>query len=157
MNPRAPSLTVGACAALACIWEATAAKPGNVYRGADFEDMTYVDFLTSAAVIGADHRRHDRQWRRRDGPRGSRSHARGNRPHQHKSRHAAAGGPAGCRAAAASRFTAGVSRVLKKLTVDDCRLVYAAIRLVQPGGLGRVDAGRRERPERRRRSRCSKL
>lgn len=40
------------CATLACIWEATAPKPGNVYRGADFEDVTYADFLASAAVIG---------------------------------------------------------------------------------------------------------
>ncbi|TWT38064.1 triphosphoribosyl-dephospho-CoA synthase [Posidoniimonas corsicana] len=37
---------------LACLWEATAAKPGNVYRGADFGDMTYADFVTSAAAIG---------------------------------------------------------------------------------------------------------
>jgi len=44
--------TIGTAATLACIWEATAPKPGNVYRGADFEDLTYVDFLTSAAVIG---------------------------------------------------------------------------------------------------------
>ncbi|QDT71976.1 triphosphoribosyl-dephospho-CoA synthase [Lacipirellula limnantheis] len=48
----APPLTLGGCATLACIWEATAAKPGNVYRGADFDDLTYVDFLTSATVIG---------------------------------------------------------------------------------------------------------
>ena len=48
----APPLTLGGCATLACIWEATAAKPGNVYRGADFDDLTYADFLTSATVIG---------------------------------------------------------------------------------------------------------
>lgn len=47
-----PPVTIGACATLACLWEATAPKPGNVYRGADFEDLTYVDFLTSAALIG---------------------------------------------------------------------------------------------------------
>lgn len=47
-----PPLTLGGCATLACIWEATAAKPGNVYRGADFDDLTYADFLTSATVIG---------------------------------------------------------------------------------------------------------
>ena len=32
-------LTLGAKATLACLWEATAPKPGNVYRGADFADM----------------------------------------------------------------------------------------------------------------------
>lgn len=36
---------------LACILEATAAKPGNVYRGADFEDVTYADFLVSAVTM----------------------------------------------------------------------------------------------------------
>lgn len=51
-SPDSPPLGLGACATLACLWEATAPKPGNVYRGADFADMTYADFLTSAAVIG---------------------------------------------------------------------------------------------------------
>jgi triphosphoribosyl-dephospho-CoA synthase len=32
-----------------------------------------------------------------------------------------------------------VAAVLNHLNADDCRDVYAAIRLVQPGGLGRVD------------------
>ncbi len=45
-------LTIGSCATLACLLEVTAAKPGNVYRGADFEDLTYLDFLVSATVIG---------------------------------------------------------------------------------------------------------
>lgn len=44
--------SLGGCATLACLWEATAAKPGNVHRGADFADMSYVDFVTSAAVVG---------------------------------------------------------------------------------------------------------
>ena len=51
-RPTAPPLTLGGCATLACIWEATAAKPGNVYRGADFDDLAYTDFLSSATVIG---------------------------------------------------------------------------------------------------------
>ncbi|MEM9351467.1 MAG: triphosphoribosyl-dephospho-CoA synthase [Planctomycetota bacterium] len=48
----APPLTLGGQVTLACLWEATAPKPGNVYRGADFEDLTYADFVTSAAVAG---------------------------------------------------------------------------------------------------------
>jgi triphosphoribosyl-dephospho-CoA synthase len=35
----------------ACVWEATARKPGNVHRFADFEDTTYVDYLLSAAAV----------------------------------------------------------------------------------------------------------
>jgi len=44
-----PSL--GLFAQTACIWEATARKPGNVHRFADFDDATYVDFLMSAAAL----------------------------------------------------------------------------------------------------------
>ncbi len=46
------ALSVGQCATLACLLEATAPKPGNVHRGADFSDMTYTDFVVSAVAIG---------------------------------------------------------------------------------------------------------
>ena len=42
---------VGLCAQLACIWEATARKAGNVHRYRDFDDAGYLDFLVSAAAI----------------------------------------------------------------------------------------------------------
>jgi triphosphoribosyl-dephospho-CoA synthase len=35
----------------ACLAEVIAAKPGNVHRGADFEDMTFGDFAVSGIVI----------------------------------------------------------------------------------------------------------
>ena len=47
-----PQLSVGQCATLACLLEATAPKPGNVHRGADFEDLTFTDFVASAVAIG---------------------------------------------------------------------------------------------------------
>ena len=37
---------------LACLLEATAPKPGNVHRGADFDDLTFADFLVSGVTIG---------------------------------------------------------------------------------------------------------
>ncbi len=37
-------------AQVACLWEATARKVGNVHPGADFADTSYMDFLKSAAV-----------------------------------------------------------------------------------------------------------
>lgn len=43
---------IGLCATYACLLEATAFKPGNVHRGADFEDLTYLDFAISSATIG---------------------------------------------------------------------------------------------------------
>ncbi|MCH2113996.1 MAG: triphosphoribosyl-dephospho-CoA synthase [Pirellulales bacterium] len=51
-TPPLPHPSCGACATLACIWEVSAFKPGNVYPGADFENATCADFFTSAAVIG---------------------------------------------------------------------------------------------------------
>ena len=35
-----------------CLLEVIAPKPGNVHRGADFEDLTFADFALSAAAIG---------------------------------------------------------------------------------------------------------
>jgi len=47
----ATDLTVGQCVTLACLFEVIAAKPGNVHRGADFEDLGLIDFAVSAAAI----------------------------------------------------------------------------------------------------------
>src|SRR5207237_5903348 len=43
--------SAGFCAQVACVWEATARKPGNVHRFCDFDDTTYLDFLLSAAAV----------------------------------------------------------------------------------------------------------
>jgi triphosphoribosyl-dephospho-CoA synthase len=45
-------LSIGRCATLATVIEATAAKPGNVHRGADFEDLSYPDFVIAAIAVG---------------------------------------------------------------------------------------------------------
>lgn len=133
----ASPLTAGTCATLACIWEATAAKPGNVYRGADFDDLTYADFLTSASVIG---------------PLLENTIAEGV-------------GPTVLRAAQGTRIAVatntnlgillllvplsavppdtplaeGIAGVLAGLTDNDTRAIYEAIRIAQPGGLGEVN------------------
>jgi triphosphoribosyl-dephospho-CoA synthase len=44
---------VAAAAQLACLIEASAPKPGNVSPGRHFADLSYEDFLASAAAIGA--------------------------------------------------------------------------------------------------------
>src|SRR5213076_2452812 len=46
-----PLLSIGQCATLACLLEATAPKVGNVHRGADFDDTTFTDFAVSAVAI----------------------------------------------------------------------------------------------------------
>jgi triphosphoribosyl-dephospho-CoA synthase len=51
-SPRLPPLSPGPSATLACLYEATARKPGNVHPGACFADVAYADFVASAVVIG---------------------------------------------------------------------------------------------------------
>lgn len=46
------AISIGQCASIACLLEVTAPKPGNVHRGADFEDVGYFDFAASAMAIG---------------------------------------------------------------------------------------------------------
>lgn len=128
--------SLGGCATLACLWEATASKPGNVHRGADFEDMTFVDFLASAAVIG---------------PVIDRCHGLG------------LGGTV-LEAVQATRQTvatntnlgtllliaplalssgdlSAASEIICDASQDDTRQIYQAIRTALPGGMGKVDEG----------------
>ena len=46
------NFTAGQIATLACLLEVAAPKPGNVHRGADFEDSKFEDFLASGVVLG---------------------------------------------------------------------------------------------------------
>lgn len=130
-------LSVGQCATLACLWEATAAKPGNVHRGADFEDLTYVDFLTSATVIGP--------IIEQTVQRGIGRTIRG----AVEATQAAVGtntnlgillllAPLAAQGSGDGQI--GIGEVMASLTTDDTRCVYEAIRLANPGGLGHVDA-----------------
>ncbi len=122
---------------LACLWEATAAKPGNIYRGADFEDASYADFLTSAAVIGPMIAK-------------AREHGVGRAVLESiRAIHTAVGtntylgtvlllAPLAAVPADVPLRT-GLPQVLTNLTGHDTVHVYEAIRLAQPGGLGKVD------------------
>ncbi|TWT74676.1 ATP:dephospho-CoA triphosphoribosyl transferase [Posidoniimonas polymericola] len=137
MSPADPARpgSLGACATLACLWEATAPKPGNVYRGADFADMSYGDFVTAAVAVGqvfdsaADQTVGELTL----------SAVQAMRAAVAVNTHlgtilllgplAKGAGPAGgiCGAAAA---------VARQTTRDDARLAYQAIRLAAPGGMG---------------------
>lgn len=124
----------GLCAHLACLWEATARKPGNVHRYADFADVTYLDFVQSAAAIApvfelADIRPVGETVL--EAIRATRLVAATNTnlgmvlllaplaavPRGHELR-------------------AGIELILRGLTVADARMVYEAIRIAKPGGLG---------------------
>ncbi len=130
----AAELPIGQCALLACIWEATAPKPGNVHRAADFDDLRYPDFLNAAAVtapIFAD---------AMSQPVGRTVLA------AVRATQAAVGTNVNLGAvlliaplASVRRdepLEPGVARVLASLTADDARDVYAAIVEARPGGLG---------------------
>jgi triphosphoribosyl-dephospho-CoA synthase len=129
-------LSIGQCATLACIFEATAPKPGNVHRGADFEDLTYPDLLAAAVAIGP-----------------VMEAAASGRVgtivlEAVRATRAAVGTNANLGTvlllaplAAVHRDTPlaeGIGRVLQKLQPADARDVYEAIRIAKPGGIGRV-------------------
>ena len=120
----------------ACLMEATARKPGNVHPDASFADLTYGDLVRSAEVVA---------------PILARSRQRGIGRTILESV-AATGEQVGSNAnlgiilllaplAAANPqlpLEQGVHAVLDRLTVEDARLAYKAIRIANPGGLGRT-------------------
>jgi triphosphoribosyl-dephospho-CoA synthase len=131
-----PSWTIGQCVALACMLEATAPKPGNVHRGADFEDVTYPEFVASGIMIGPV------MVRAVDVPIGQTVLAAVERTRSFVRSNTNLGtilllAPLAAVPREQSLLT-GVAEVLRRLTADDARDVYEAIRLAKPGGLGRV-------------------
>jgi len=129
-------LSIGLCGQIACIWEATAQKPGNVHRFCDFDDSGYLDFLLSAAVIAPVLEtafQHAVGKTVLEGVRATQRVAPTNTnlgillllaP--------LAAVPPG------QDIRGGLTAILNGLTVEDSRNVYAAIRLASPGGLGRA-------------------
>jgi len=137
-DPTDAPLTIGQCASWACLLEVSIPKPGNVHRGADFDDLTFHDFAAAAVAIGPTM---DRAAAGAGVGRTVRDAVAATR------RVAATNVNLGIALliaplAAVPRDTPlaeGVGRVLAALTPDDSALVYEAIRLAAPGGLGRVD------------------
>ena len=130
-------LSIGDCAALACVLEVSVPKPGNVHRGADFEDVTFTDFMTSAVMIAR--------------PLEATAQGRG----VGKSVLAAIQATQMCvhtntnlgtvllfgPLAAVPReisLTEGIQKVLDALNADDAAAVYEAIRLAKPGAMDEV-------------------
>jgi triphosphoribosyl-dephospho-CoA synthase len=143
----------------ACLLELMAPKPGNVGRGRDLPGLTYRQLVLSAMAIGPVFRRHAGSRVGRlvlEAVRATRRHVRTNTnlgillllaPLARAATIAARGGRAGsaARGGAArpippARLRAALRRVLRDLDRRDARDAYRAIRLAQPGGLGRVGA-----------------
>src|SRR5689334_11245960 len=129
--------SIGQCATLACLLEATAPKPGNVHRSADFEDLTYTDFAVSAAVIGPIMEVASAQGVGRtvlNAVQATREVV-GTNTNLGMALLLAplAAVPRGV------PLKSGIGDVLQGMNKEDCHLVYEAIRVAAPGGLGKVD------------------
>jgi triphosphoribosyl-dephospho-CoA synthase len=129
-------LTIAQSATLACLWEVMAPKAGNVHRGADFANLTLADFAASAVAIGP------AMQAAADGERLGRvvlSAIEATRAVTRTNTNLGivllltplAMVPAGV------PLAQGVRRVLDGLDAEDSRLVYEAIRLAEPGGMGK--------------------
>jgi triphosphoribosyl-dephospho-CoA synthase len=129
------NLSTGLCAQIACIWEATARKPGNVHRYRDFDDLSYTDFLLSAAAIAPVLEKAPQQAIGQtvlECVRATRAVVATN------SNLGIILLLAPLAAVAEEHLRTGARRVLEALNAEDARQVYEAIRLAKPGGLGRV-------------------
>lgn len=131
------ALDVGQLATLACLLEATAPKPGNVHRGADFEDLTFLDFQLAAVAIGP------AMQRAAEGARvGETVLAAIRATRQLTATNVNLGIVlllAPLAAIPAGRPTRlGLQQVLKNLAAADAGDVYDAIRIATPGGMGEV-------------------
>jgi triphosphoribosyl-dephospho-CoA synthase len=134
-----PDDQLGLHAQLACIWEATARKPGNVHRFRDFADTTFVDFLASAAAIApvlavAPH--HSVGVTVAECVRRTRQVA-----HHNTNLGIALLLAPLAKARPQPEYRADVERVLAGLSVEDAAQAYRAIRAAKPGGLGEVEEG----------------
>lgn len=130
-------LSPGMLGQTACLLEVSARKPGNVHRYADFRDLDQLDFLLAASAIAAPLDR-----ARSEGV-GAAVLGAVRATRQLVATNANLGMILLLAPMAAvpseKELASGLPRVLAATTIDDARLVYQAIRLANPGGLGRSD------------------
>ena len=136
-------------ARLACVLEASAPKPGNVSPDRPFADVRYEDFLVSAEAIrdplaGVDTRPLGETIVLAVGATGRVTRANTNlgivlllTPLALAAARVGAGSTH--RDERLGAVQAELGRVLSQTTVDDARHVFRAIRVANPGGLGRAD------------------
>ncbi|WP_417380533.1 triphosphoribosyl-dephospho-CoA synthase [Gimesia sp.] len=123
---------------LACMMEATARKPGNVHPEASFPDLSYADFLKSAAVIAPLLAQSTEQTT------GELVLSCIRETQKAVTSNSNLGmvlllAPL-TRIPAKLKVTEGIHTVLHELSVEDARAVYEAIRLANPGGMGTTEA-----------------
>lgn len=124
------------CVTLACLLEVTAPKPGNVHRGADFEDLCFADFVVSSVAVGpsiASASREGVGLAVLEAVRATRNLVQTNTNLGTILLLAPL-----ARVPRDRSLRDGVSDVLESLTSRDAELAYEAIQLAAPGGLGEV-------------------
>ena len=139
MSGQTVKLSIGQCATLACLLEATAPKVGNVHRGADFEDLTFTDFAASAVMIGPVMEKAVRVGVGRtvlEAVKATRAVVGTNT----NLGMALLIAPLAAVPLEELLTTAAVGNVLTGMNAEDSRLVYEAIRIAQPGGMGKVES-----------------
>lgn len=123
---------------LACVMEATARKPGNVHPAVSFPDLSYADFLKSAAVIAP------LLTQSIALPTGELVLACISETQKTVPSNSNLGivlllAPL-TRIPAALKISEGIHRILHALSTEDARAVYEAIRLANPGGMGTTES-----------------
>jgi triphosphoribosyl-dephospho-CoA synthase len=125
----------------ACLLEAKARKPGNVHPEASFEDLCYADFVASADAVAEVLPEAGRSGVGQvilDGVRRTQQYL-VHRTNPNLGILLLLAPLAAVPPDVALR--AGINSILADLTVEDAGLVYAAIRLANPGGMGKVESG----------------
>jgi len=128
---------VAQAAQIACLLEVSADKPGNVTRHKDFWDLKHEDFLLSAVAIGPAIREAGEKTVGETILMAIRD----------TQRFVAYNTNLGivllfaplAKAYGPGRLRESLREVLASLTVDDAQKAYRAIRLVNPGGMGRLE------------------
>ena len=139
-------LSPGGVATLACLLEVAAPKPGNVHRGADFEDTTFHDFLISAVMLGQtiDQQESDSLGRA--------IYTAVEVTQQATETNTNLGMvllilPLAMAYRRRNQVDAKtITAILNDMDREDAKQVYRAIRLAKPGGLGQAQAGDVTRP-----------
>jgi triphosphoribosyl-dephospho-CoA synthase len=124
-------LSIGQLASVACLWEATARKPGNAHRTANLPRLEYTDFLLSATALYEPLNRAASQSVGQTVLQAIQA------TRQLVSTNTNLGMVLLLAPLAAVKDQAdSVANVVSQLTVADSQAVYEAIRLAEPGGLG---------------------
>lgn len=129
---------IGMATELACLLEVSAEKPGNVTPTHDFADTKYQDFLVSAVAIGKAFRNVSNASVGETILQAVKDTRALTSVNTNLGIILLLAPLAKAYTISNNSFRDNLKRVIKGVTVDDARLTYEAIRIVAPGGMGKV-------------------